>query len=90
MNYDNMIDGMVYSFTIHSPLFGTSRWLYIFERRDGRNNPTDTSGCICVDDIESREVEVYRSGYLTELCDRCDIRIASKNETALLFNYLNR
>ena len=90
MNYDEMIDGMVYSCTIHSLLFGTSRWLYIFERRDGSNNLTDTSFCICVDDIGNRDVEVYRSGYILDALDRCIIRAATKNETALLFNYLNR
>lgn len=90
MNYDEMIDGIVYSCTIHSSLFGTSHWLYVFERRDGGNNPTDTNGSICVDDIGNREVEVYRDGYILDNLDRCDIRVASKNEAALLFNYLNR
>lgn len=90
MNYDNMIDGMVYSCAIYDSVFGASQWLYVFEKRNGSNNPTDTNGCICVDDIGDNKVAVYRSGYITELSDVCDIRVATKNETALLFNYLNR
>ena len=90
MIYDEMIDGIVYSCAIHSGLFGTSHWLYVFEKREGSNNHTDTNGCICVDDIGVREVTVYRSGYILENLDRCDIRVATENEFALLFNYLNR
>ena len=90
MNYDEMIEGIVYSCTLNSVLSGMTHWLYVFERRVGSNNPTDTNGCICVDDIGNREVEVYRDGYIIDNPDRSIIRVASKNEAALLFNYLNR